>query len=61
MMNRIVFEIIAFLFASLTTANAQPREVRTPAADLKKNSLALSLGFHHSQSQDRRNKYGCRN
>ena len=49
---RIVFLIIVSVFISLTAATGQPQEVKTPDAGLKRNKLGLSLGFHHSQSQD---------
>ncbi len=52
MMNRIVFAILAFIFTSLPMAIGQPREAKTPESDLKRNTLGLSFGFHHSQSQD---------
>jgi len=49
---RIGLVIIVFIFISLTTASGQPREGGTTGANLKRNTLGLSLGFHHSRSQD---------
>lgn len=52
MINRIVFALIVFVFAGLNLAIGQSQKVKTLDTDWKRNTLGISLGLHHSQTQD---------
>ncbi len=49
---RIVSILIVSVFFHLTTAMGQSQEVKTSGENFRRNTLGLSLGFHHSQTQD---------
>ena len=52
MINRIVFALIVFVFAGLNLAIGQSQKVKTLDTDWKRNTFGISLGLHHSQTQD---------
>ncbi len=54
MIKKISLLVIVFFIAGLSMAFGQPQEAKPPELRSKKsqNTLGLSLGLHHSQSQD---------